>query len=982
MNHHRMIVACFVAAGCLDTTAPPEDGGLGWPGPDAPGDEAAEGGGADGAAVEGEAEGGVDGPPAQGGGVGEGAGDPVDPEGAGEAVDPGEGDGAAEGDEGVEGEEGADGGEAADEGGDDGGADQGGDDGPIVPPTMGDPDGPCYPNGTCNGDNFCDLVTETCQPAPVGADDGSGQGGDEGVGGEEGGDAPGEAAEGGDGDDGGDAGEGGEVVEPDPCIRVQRLHAPWNVRPAGLRVTARVLDCDGRPVRRLNAQEIVVIDDETGAPFESVSQPLRPGRAYVVLALDLSDGSPVDEVVDEAVAYAEAATAVGHRVAVLAYGRPDAQEWIASYSGDPAALRRRLDRLRGQQTRGTRDLYGAYMAALEAAHGQGIALEERFVVLHARGGHSAGDAEARRALALEARRTSTATVLVRTPDGDEGADQAIELASEGIADAAAFGALVSAAGAVDRLLAATYLIGVCTPAALGEPILTVRATLGEASDSRAASYCLHGLNGDLGGCDPADVAAGLLLCEPSDCAAGVCDVACQDRVCGDDRGISCGRCGAGEVCDGGLACVAGCLDMECGVDRGMICGGCAARQRCEEHLCTCDIGWEGADCEIRTITPFDVEAHAASQVGVQWLVSQENNGSVGGAATGLALLALLELRDGPGRAAQARGYVGLEPAEQQAAQRMARYIINSLPGFIQGNPQSYQTGAGLMGLSVFLATGGPNEIEARVTVREAVQTAVEALKRTQGNVGTNLGGWNYTTPGAAGDLSTTQFAAAGLSAADRIVAGASESLPLMSEFLANAQNPDLGHTYQSGGNREASHAMTAAGGWSWRMAQVQTTDPRFQGALRWLSERYQVDGQTNWWNNSYYYYLWAASKTFLTSERPLVAPEPEDPDAPPLVWGDEMGGLRDPAEDGFPHTPTGWYYDMAWQLVSEQGDNGAWPVRRANGSNGQNAQADTAFAVLVLNRSLGGACLPDVAPCDPPPQPDPVPDPAPAPGGP
>ena len=762
---------------------------------------------------------------------------------------------------------------------------------------------------------------------------------------------------------------------------MQRLHAPWNVRPAGLRVSARILDCQGRPVRRLGAQEVVVINDETGAPFPSVSQPLRPGGAYVVLALDLSDGTPVDEVVDGAMTYVEAATGRGHRVAILAYGRPDALEWIASFSGDPAALRRRLERLRGQPTRGTRDLYGAFLTALEAAQGQGIALEERFVVLHARGEHTAGDAEALAAAALQAGRTTDATVIVRTPGGGQGAARAVELATEGIAEAGGDGGINEAAGLVDRLLSSTYLFGVCTPVALGEPSLTLAASLDEASDSRSVGYCLDGLNGDLQGCAPEQVVAGLLLCAPSDCAAGLCDVACLDLVCGEDRGISCGRCGAGQVCDGGAACVPGCVDMECGVDRAMVCGGCGLRQRCTDHLCRCDLGWEGADCEIRTITPFDVEAFTATGRGAQWLASEERNGAVGGQATGLALLALLERRDGPGRAAQPLGYSRLDPAEQQQAQRMAKYIIDSLPGFIQGAPQSYHTGAGLMGLSVLLDTGGPDDVGARAGVRAAVARAVEALKGTQGNAGSNLGGWNYTTPGQNGDLSAAQFAAGGLSAADRVIANASDTLPRMTGFLANSYSADRGHQYQSAGDRAASHAMTAAGTWSWRMASVPADDPQFQAPLAWLNDHYRVDGQTNWWNNSYYYYLWAASKTFLASERPRGLADPLDPeDDPGPLWSDDIGGLRDPIEDGYPDTPAGWYYDMAWQLLADQGDNGAWPTARPNGSNGQNIHADTAFALLVLNRSLGGACLSDVAPCDPPP-PAPDPAPAPAPGG-
>ena len=44
------------------------------------------------------------------------------------------------------------------------------------------------------------------------------------------------------------------------------------------------------------------------------------------------DGAAVDGGVDSALRFSQSATALGHRVAVLAYGRPDAAEWIATFT--------------------------------------------------------------------------------------------------------------------------------------------------------------------------------------------------------------------------------------------------------------------------------------------------------------------------------------------------------------------------------------------------------------------------------------------------------------------------------------------------------------------------------------------------------------------------------------------------------------------------------------------------------------------------
>ncbi len=233
----------------------------------------------------------------------------------------------------------------------------------------------------------------------------------------------------------------------------------------------------------------------------------------------------------------------------------------------------------------------------------------------------------------------------------------------------------------------------------------------------------------------------------------------------------------------------------------------------------------------------------------------------------------------------------------------------------------------------------------------AIENGVRALTATQGrNGGCNDGGWNYRTPSANADLSTTQFAAAGLAAATALDEDAGAALDLLPNMLDQNQKPDGGHIYQSCGRYESSHAMTASGVWCYRISGRDASDDQVQNALRWLRDNYQYERQTNWWQHSFYYYLWAAAKGLTVSAGDAAA-DPDD------VFSGDIGGTRDPGSDGFPEEPASWYYDFAHLLTSEQSANGSWPTNRPNGSGGQDIVADTGFACLVLERSLGGVCL-------------------------
>ncbi|MFN3198841.1 MAG: MYXO-CTERM sorting domain-containing protein [Bradymonadia bacterium] len=353
------------------------------------------------------------------------------------------------------------------------------------------------------------------------------------------------------------------------------------------------------------------------------------------------------------------------------------------------------------------------------------------------------------------------------------------------------------------------------------------------------------------------------------------------------------------------------------------------------------------------VTPFGERVNEAIERGLTYLRNiQQGNGRFGdnntsGGPTGLALLAFLEKRASADWNAAHVGYENSSPDDQQRIRNGVRHCIDNVPGFRGGNPYSYTTGSCLMALSLYLTTGGPNDVGAGAAVNTAVNNAVNALRNTQGSQGSNQGGWNYTTPDSNGDLSTTQFSMAGLAAAVSVRPDAGDTLPLAVSFVTNAKNGDGGHKYRSGGNYNSTSAMSASGLWTYRLAGLPTSDDRVQSALGWLQSNYRYNSliTINGWQ-SQYYYLWAAAKGFEVT--------PDDGNGA-AIYADNIGGVRDPAGDGFPEEAPNWYYDFAWYLMDVQAGNGSW------GSNpgSWDVTAATSYSILVLQRSLGGVCILD-----------------------
>ena len=361
-------------------------------------------------------------------------------------------------------------------------------------------------------------------------------------------------------------------------------------------------------------------------------------------------------------------------------------------------------------------------------------------------------------------------------------------------------------------------------------------------------------------------------------------------------------------------------------------------------------------------TPFACAVDLAINNGLNYLRQQERG--TGSFANGdlqpnfFGILAFLEKREGVGWQGNVQGYEGMDPNDQQLIVRAITASINADPALTNpnANPYTYVTGGNLMALSTFLATGGPDDIGAQVTVSQAIANGVVSLQRIQGRPPNEA--WDYNGPGT--DLSTTQFAVAGLAAAENIIEGASATLLQLPPFLQFRTQPDGGLTYRGQGDTSSS-SMSATGIWCFRLAQIPAGDPTVQRPLSWMRQNYTYDRMVGggFTPTSTFYYFWAFTKSVAVSA---------DDGLGGGIYGESFGD-RDPALLGYPEESPSQYFDMAYTLLGWQGPQGEWGNGFGGSPQGWTQPSSHGFAILTLERSLGGVCVDEdddgLPPCSP-----------------
>jgi hypothetical protein len=408
------------------------------------------------------------------------------------------------------------------------------------------------------------------------------------------------------------------------------------------------------------------------------------------------------------------------------------------------------------------------------------------------------------------------------------------------------------------------------------------------------------------------------------------------------------------------------------------------------------------------ITPFSQDVSDAIDDGLDYLKAQSAFTSTGASQSqtrGLTLLALLEKRASADPDAAHLGYSNAAPADQALAQQAVGLILTDANyGAARVSFYAYYHGQNLMALALYANTGGP-EVNAppNMTLRQAIDKLVDQTLATQlTTVGHACEGfWSYTGPGC--DSSTTQFAIAGLAAAKGYylqngdpggrVALIDVATGRTAEGYARQRKSTGGTTAGAGIGYQAnsynpSYQQTASGLWCQLLGGSGLNNASVQDYLTWQQVNYNyqtINASYNSWTLSYYYYLWSSSKAYALIEDSGVAPNPGNisPDdlgtLPSVAISLDRAGVRlahrDTATDTRPaprgagaagfyagETPR-WYYDYAYSLMEQQAGDGRFTASAPLTGGGTfnhgcwNIYSCHAYAILVLQRSVGGACL-------------------------
>ena len=420
-----------------------------------------------------------------------------------------------------------------------------------------------------------------------------------------------------------------------------------------------------------------------------------------------------------------------------------------------------------------------------------------------------------------------------------------------------------------------------------------------------------------------------------------------------------------------------------------------------------------AGASAQALTNFEMDVSSSIDKGLDWLTSvgAYNNPSAAGDAAGLTTLALLEKRASGDPNDPPQGYDGASPADQAKLRKAVAYILDRVN---ETNFYAYRDGNYLMALSSYLLTGGPDKGETPdipndpdyMSLMEAINALTDRILANQRKApafpnAVNQGYWCYVNSGCE-DSSTTQYAVAGLAAAKTVYSDAAHSDPArvtsINTALALARQAyqlnakqgsdngscnvldaqERGHGYRRTGYLP-SLAQTASGTWVQILGGAGLNDPTVQAYMRWIFNRYRwqdLDSLGNFWaGSSYWYYLWSSFKGMEFLRNSGASPDPGnlspdaygtlDPvDAPACVVRQLH---RDPAVDprvalfgaGGPgyygDESQSHYYDYAYTILSHQCANGQYAC---NGAPGRwNNYSRQAYALLVLQRATGGACV-------------------------
>ena len=135
-----------------------------------------------------------------------------------------------------------------------------------------------------------------------------------------------------------------------------------------------------------------------------------------------------------------------------------------------------------------------------------------------------------------------------------------------------------------------------------------------------------------------------------------------------------------------------------------------------------------ADVPQPLVTPFSQRVYDKIQESLQFFRDDYAEGGLGAwsEATGLTLIAFLDQPQGPERYSPMQGFSGMSIEDRVLVIAGIRYCIENMSGFISGRANPYRTGPCLAAMSRYLSSGGPNNVLAPLTVRQALTNGVNS----------------------------------------------------------------------------------------------------------------------------------------------------------------------------------------------------------------------------------------------------------------
>ena len=449
------------------------------------------------------------------------------------------------------------------------------------------------------------------------------------------------------------------------------------------------------------------------------------------------------------------------------------------------------------------------------------------------------------------------------------------------------------------------------------------------------------------------VAVGRVVC--ADVASTRCDAevrAPRAEVCNDEDDDCDGRVdeGAGDCCAPGAVEPCGANAGACRVGQ-RVCdptgnwGPCDAERGVPEVCNGVDDDCDGVSDEAPGSldgprTSFEVDVDRAIALGLAHMRANAQLPRLYGSTQEQFLFALAMMeRRGPDRVPL--GYAGLVRDDQNFVENLIFGGMTEEPSLrVPGDaPYVYETGLGLMAISLYLRTGGEDEPGVDgVRPSQALANGIRALRAAHALPNQV---WGYDGPN--NDLSTTHFAVNGLYAAAAVDPAAVAGFERLPDALETFRNPDGGSRYNAGRVDPSGTSTSAVSLWLQRLTGLPTSDPGPQASLAWLQANHRPDTDVGvWQGTSTLYAFWAATKAYEVSST----------GAGPLLAA--MIHVRDPAALGYAdHPPSAWF-DFAYTLLQWQDPQGGWVHGQRGVPQGWTQASTQAFALLTLERALGG----------------------------